>query len=75
MSFFKYGPAFFAVNEFRFQMYRGCKSSEEMIEAEAKCLAELRDEKEENRNREIEMPSSDDSEEEAYLQSIRDRNK
>ena len=56
-------------------MYRGCKTSEEMIEAEAKCLAELRDEKEENRNREIEMPSSDDSEEEAYLQSIRDRNK
>ena len=41
MSHFKYGPAFFAVNEFRFSLYRGCRTSEEMIEAEAKALAEL----------------------------------
>ena len=31
MSHFKYGPAFFAVNEFRFSRYRGCRTSEEMI--------------------------------------------
>ena len=75
LSFFKYGPAFFAVNEFRLSLYRGCKTHEEMVEAEARALAELREEKEENRNREIEMPSSDDSEEEAYLQSLRDKSK
>ena len=30
LSFFKWGPAFFAVNEFRLAKYRGCKTSAEM---------------------------------------------
>ena len=34
MSHFKWGPAFFAVNEYRFGRYRGCTSSEEMKERE-----------------------------------------
>ena len=42
MSHFKYGPAFFAVNEFRFSRYRGCSTAEEMREAEAEVLEELR---------------------------------
>lgn len=33
MSHFKYGPAFFAVNEFRFERYRGCATHEEMLQA------------------------------------------
>ena len=31
LSHFKWGPAFFAVNEFRFEKYRGCATSEEML--------------------------------------------
>ena len=34
MSHFKWGPAFFAVNEYRFEQYRGCKTSDEMKAAE-----------------------------------------
>lgn len=34
MSHFKWGPAFFAVNEFRFSKYRGCQSTEEMLAAQ-----------------------------------------
>jgi len=33
MSHFKWGPAFFAVNEFRFSRYRGCATHEEMLQA------------------------------------------
>eukprot|EP00806_Schmidingerella_arcuata_P003028 Macronucleus_3742.p1 GENE.Macronucleus_3742~~Macronucleus_3742.p1 ORF type:complete len:208 (+),score=5.14 Macronucleus_3742:1-624(+) len=75
MSHFKYGAAFFAVNEYRFSRYKGCATSEEMKQREAEVLEELRVEKQERR--EIEMPSSDsdDSEEQAYLQSIRDLHK
>ena len=30
LSHFKWGPAFFSVNEYRLERYRGCKTSEEM---------------------------------------------
>ena len=42
LSHFKWGPAFFAVNEFRFAKYRGRATSEEMIQAQAEVLEELR---------------------------------
>ena len=41
MSHFKYGPAFFAVNEFRFSRYRGCTTHEEMLQAQTEVLSEL----------------------------------
>lgn len=31
LSHFKWGPAFFAVNEFRLARYRGCETSDEMM--------------------------------------------
>ena len=31
MAHFKWGPAFFAVNEFRFSRYRGCTTHEEIL--------------------------------------------
>ena len=64
MSHFKYGPAFFAVNEYRLERYSGCQSSEEMREREASVLAELEQAKEEVRQRGVEMPSSDSDDEE-----------
>ena len=77
MSHFKYGEAFFAVNEFRLSRYRGCKTSEEMTQAQTDVMAELAQDREDNRNRAIDLPSSDSSDEDerAYLQSLRDRNK
>ena len=65
LSHFRWGPAFFAINEFRFEKYRGCETSEEMLQAQIDVLEILQQEKEDNRNRAIDMPSSDsDSEEE-----------
>ena len=68
LSRFKWGPAFFAVNEYRLEQYRGCRTHEEMAIAQKKALAELAEAREENKQRGMEMPSSEeDSEEEAYL--------
>ena len=68
LSFFKWGPAFFAVNEFRLSKYRGCRTHEEMAQAQEEALAELAEEKKESKQRGMDLPSSDeDSDEEAYL--------
>ena len=75
LSHFKWGPAFFAVNEFRLSKYRGCKTSEEMEQAQEDALAELAEDRIENRNRDMMPSSEEDSEEEAYLQNLRDQNK
>ena len=55
MEQFKYGAAFFAVNEFHFGKYSKCKTSDEMREAEAWVAAELAREREERRNAEIDF--------------------
>ena len=75
LSHFKWGPAFFAVNEFRLGRYKDCTTSEEMIQAQSEVLEELERDREDNRNRAIEMPSSgsSDIDEQEYLQSLRDR--
>ena len=72
LSFFKWGPTFFAVNEFRLSKYKGCKTSDEMKAAEKEALAELAEDRRENRERDMFPSSDEDSEEEAYLQYIRD---
>ena len=41
LSHFKWGPAFFAVNEYRLDRYKSCQTSEEMKERETAVLAEL----------------------------------
>lgn len=41
MDVFNYGPAFFAINEYRFNHYRECKTSDEMFLAQDKVLKEL----------------------------------
>ena len=41
MSKFKYGPAFFAINEFRLGHYSGVKTSAEMIAKEKEVLEEI----------------------------------
>ena len=68
MQHFKYGPAFFAVNEYRFARYKGCATSEEMKQREQEVLAELKQEKRERADIDM-MPSSDseDEDEQAYL--------
>ena len=67
LSWFRWGPTFFAVNEFRLSKYKECKTSEEMQQAEKEVLEELAQEKEENRHRDMFPSSDEDSEEEAYL--------
>jgi len=69
MSKFKYGPAFFAINEYRFAQYRGMKTSAEMIAKEKEVLEEIAKERKENRERELDLPSSDSDDE--YLQAYR----
>ena len=65
MSVFKYGPAFFAINEFHFNHYKEAQTAEEMKEAEETVKMELERDREENRNREIDYgPGSSSSEEE-----------
>ena len=65
MDNFKYGPAFFAVNEFHFSKYEECKTSDEMKEGEKWVAAEIEKEREERRNAAIDYgPQSSDEEEE-----------
>jgi pre-rRNA-processing protein TSR3 len=66
MDVFKWGPAFFSVNEMYFERYLQCKNSEEMDVAQKEMIALKQQMKEENRNRQIDLPpnSSDEEEEE-----------
>jgi len=77
LSNFKWGPAFFAVNEYRLDRYRGCETGEEMKAREVEVLEELANEKQEQHDRGIEMPSSDseDEDEQEYLQMLREKKK
>lgn len=63
MDQFKYGQAFFAVNEFHFSKYEECQTSDEMKEGEAWVAAEIEKEREERRNAAIDFgPQSSDEE-------------
>ena len=53
MDNFKYGPAFFAINEFHFSHYDKCLTSDEMFAAQEEVKTELAKEKEINKNREV----------------------
>ena len=46
MDEFRYGPAFFAINEFHFQNYQKCVNSQEMAEAEEFVEKTLNEERE-----------------------------
>lgn len=65
MDEFKYGPAFFAINEFHFSKYIECKTSDEIAVAEQEVASMLEQEREERRNAEIDYgPQSSDEYEE-----------
>ena len=76
MDVFNYGPAFFAINEYRFDSYRQCNNSDEMFQVQERVLKELENEKIEIKNQEIDYgpPGSsedEDSEEERkYYEEI-----
>ena len=63
------------MNEYRFSKYREAKDSDDIKEIEAEVLNVLAQEKVDNKNREIDFPSSDeeDSDEAAYMESIREK--
>ena len=65
LDVFKYGPAFFAINEFHFSHYKECKNSDEMFAAMDTVRKTLEQDRIENKNREIDYgPGSDSDEEE-----------
>ena len=53
MDVFKYGPAFFAINEFHFSHYKKCTNSEEMEKMQEYVIEELLKAKLEVKNTEI----------------------
>ena len=63
MDVFKWGPAFFSVNELYFDRYLQCKTSEDMEAAQKEMIETVKVLKEENRNREIELPPSSSEDE------------
>jgi pre-rRNA-processing protein TSR3 len=69
MDVFKWGPAFFSVNELYFERYLQCKTSEDMQTAQTEMIETVKALKEENRNREIDLPptSSDDDDDEGEV--------
>ena len=68
LSQFKWGPAFLTINEYRLENYLEAKSSDEMVQIEQRVVQELEQAREDNRQREVEMPSdSDESDDAAYL--------
>ena len=73
MDVFKWGPAFFSVNEMYFERYLQCKNSEEMDIAQKEMIALKQQMKEENRNRQIDLPpnSSDEEEEDEMDEDMR----
>ena len=50
MDVFKYGNAFFAINEFHFEHYKKCTNSEEMDKMQDYVREELKKSKEETKN-------------------------
>jgi hypothetical protein len=63
MDVFKWGPAFFSVNEMFFDRYLECKTSDQMEEAQKEMMALREQLRQENRNREIDLPPSDSDDE------------
>jgi len=63
MDVFKWGPAFFSVNEMYFNRYLECKTSDDMQTAQTEMIAMMKELKEKNRNREIDLPPSSSDEE------------
>lgn len=64
MDVFKWGPAFFSINEFYLNKYMECKTSGEMMIAQEQLIKEAEQMREENRNRQVDLPSSSSSDEE-----------
>lgn len=67
LSKFKWGSAFFDINEELIEAYSGCKSSEELLDAQKRYLDKCKKENELNQDRVLDMPpsqSEDDEEEE-----------
>lgn len=66
MDVFKWGPAFFSVNELYFDRYLQCATSQDMDAAQKEMIELVKKLKEDNRNREIDLPpgSSDEEDEE-----------
>jgi pre-rRNA-processing protein TSR3 len=62
MDVFKWGPAFFSVNEMHFERYLKCQTSDEMSVAQTEMIATVKELREENRNREIDLPPSSSDE-------------
>ena len=78
MDVFKWGPAFFSVNELYFDRYIQCLTSADMELAQTEMIATVKQLKLDNRNREIDFPpnSSDeeeDDEEQEVMQKQSDR--
>ena len=63
MDVFKWGPAFFSVNEMYFDCYLQCKTSEDMMAAQTQMIALMKQLRDENRNRAIDLPPSSSDEE------------
>lgn len=64
MSCFKWGHAFFSLNEIYLERYAVCETSEELMQTQELLLQEVSQMREEVKNREIEMPDSGDSSDE-----------
>ena len=64
MDVFKWGPAFFSVNEMFFERYLQCQTAEEMALASEEMVKFREQLRIENRQREVEMPSSGSDDEE-----------
>ncbi len=63
MDCFKWGGAFFSINELYFDRYSECKTSEEMFIAQDEVKLMVAEMKEQNRNRQIDLPPSSSEEE------------
>lgn len=64
LSKFKWGSAFFDINEELIEVYSRCSTSEELIAAQANYLEKCKEDSVLNQNRNLDMPPSSSSEEE-----------
>ena len=63
MDVFKWGPAFFSVNEIYFSRYLQCQTSEELEAAQKEMIELVAQLRLENKNREIDLPPTSSDEE------------
>ena len=65
MDVFKWGPAFFSVNEIYFERYLECQTSDQLNTAQQDMIALVKQMKIDNKNREIDLPPNSSDEEES----------